>query len=73
LTRGKARSRAPIINGMKKLPNVVGIDGMRKNQTITMPCIVNMFRFTLLHLFDFQRWNFGGNLLPLPSERLGGL
>ena len=37
LSRGKATSRAPIINGSRKLPSVFGIDGTRKNQTITMP------------------------------------
>ena len=41
LSRGKATSVAPIIIGSRKLPNVVGIDGTRKNQTMTMPCSVN--------------------------------
>ncbi|MNX72342.1 hypothetical protein D3C86_1036940 [compost metagenome] len=40
--RGKARSLAPIISGSKKLPSTVGIEGMRKNQTITTPCRLNM-------------------------------
>ena len=39
---GKARSWAPIIIGIKKLPSVVGIDGIRKNHTMTTPCMVNM-------------------------------
>ena len=41
LSRGKARSLAPIISGSRKLPNVAGMDGMRKNHTITTPWIVN--------------------------------
>ena len=41
LRRGKATSCAPIIIGIRKLPSVVGIDGTRKNQTMTMPCSVN--------------------------------
>ena len=39
--RGNARSRAPIISGMRKLPSVAGIDGIRKNQTMITPCMVN--------------------------------
>ena len=39
--RGNATSRAPIISGSRKLPNTLGIDGMRKNHTITTPCKVN--------------------------------
>ena len=42
LIRGKARSWAPIIIGIKKLPSVVGIDGIKKNHTMTTPCMVNM-------------------------------
>ncbi len=38
---GKARSRAPIISGIRKLPKVAGILGIRKNHTITTPWIVN--------------------------------
>jgi len=38
---GKARSLAPIIMGMKKFPSVVGIDGIRKNHTMMMPCMLN--------------------------------
>src|ERR1043166_7104507 len=41
LRRGKARSRAPIIKGTMKLPSVLGIDGIRKNHTMMMPCMVN--------------------------------
>ena len=40
LSRGKARSRAPIISGIRKLPKVFGIDGIRKNQTMITPCSV---------------------------------
>ncbi len=39
--RGNATSRAPIISGSRKLPSTLGIDGMRKNHTITTPCRVN--------------------------------
>ena len=41
LSRGKARSLAPIISGIMKLPIVAGIDGMRKNHTMITPCMVN--------------------------------
>jgi len=41
LSRGKARSRAPIISGTRKLPSVVGIEGIRKKNTMMMPCMVN--------------------------------
>ena len=37
---GNATSRAPIIIGRRKFPSTVGIDGMRKNQTITTPWMV---------------------------------
>ncbi len=40
LRRGKARSRAPIIIGTRKLPSMAGIDGIRKKNTMTMPCMV---------------------------------
>ena len=40
LSFGKARSLAPIISGIRKLPKVAGIDGIRKNQTITTPWMV---------------------------------
>ena len=35
--RGKARSLAPIMSGIRKLPSVAGIDGIRKKNTITTP------------------------------------
>ena len=41
LSCGNARSLAPIISGIRKLPNVAGIDGIRKNHTITTPWMVN--------------------------------
>ncbi len=41
LSRGNATSLAPIMIGMMKLPNVAGIDGIRKNHTITTPWMVN--------------------------------
>ena len=41
LTLGNARSRAPSISGVTKLPKVTGMAGTRKNQTITTPCKVN--------------------------------
>ena len=34
----KGEVRAPIISGTRKLPSVVGIDGIRKNHTMTTPC-----------------------------------
>ena len=40
LSFGNARSRAPIISGIRKLPSTAGIDGIRKKNTITTPCIV---------------------------------
>ena len=40
LILGKARSRAPIISGIRKLPSVAGTEGMRKKKIITTPCIV---------------------------------
>ena len=40
LSRGKAMSRAPIISGMRKFPSTLGIDGIRKNQTMITPCMV---------------------------------
>ena len=42
LMRGKARSFAPIMIGMKKLPSVAGIDGTRKKNTMMTPCMVNI-------------------------------
>ncbi len=41
LSRGNARSRAPIIIGMRKLPSTAGIDGIRKKKIMMIPCIVN--------------------------------
>ena len=41
LSRGNARSRAPIIIGTKKFPSTAGMDGIRKKKTIVTPCIVN--------------------------------
>jgi hypothetical protein len=38
---GKARSRAPIMIGIRKLPITAGIDGTRKKKIITTPCMVN--------------------------------
>ena len=40
--RGNARSFAPIMIGIRKLPSVAGIEGMRKKNTITTPCMVNI-------------------------------
>ena len=41
LRRGNARSRAPIISGTRKFPSVAGIEGIRKKNTMMMPCMVN--------------------------------
>ena len=41
LSLGKARSRAPIISGTRKLPSMPGPTGTRKNHTMMMPCMVN--------------------------------
>ena len=38
--QGKARSRAPIMSGIRKLPSTAGIDGTRKKKIMTTPCIV---------------------------------
>jgi hypothetical protein len=38
--RGKARSLAPTIIGTRKLPSTAGMDGMRKKNSMMMPCIV---------------------------------
>ena len=40
LMRGNARSLAPIMIGIRKLPSVAGIDGIRKKKTIITPCSV---------------------------------
>ena len=37
--RGNARSFAPIIIGIRKLPSTAGIDGIRKKNTIITPCM----------------------------------
>ena len=41
LILGSARSLAPIIIGIKKLPSVAGTDGTRKKKIMMMPCMVN--------------------------------
>ena len=41
LIRGNARSFAPIMIGIRKLPSIAGIDGIRKKNTMTTPCMVN--------------------------------
>ena len=48
---GNARSFAPSIIGIRKLPSVVGIDGIRKNQTMMIPCMVN----SLLYVSEVTR------------------
>ena len=55
LSLGNARSRAPIISGTRKLPSVVGMEGIRKNQTITTPCIVN----SLLYISELRKADVG--------------
>ena len=43
LSRLSAREgevRAPIIIGTRKLPSTAGIDGIRKKNTMMMPCMV---------------------------------
>ena len=37
--RGKARSFAPIIKGTRKFPSVAGMEGTRKKNTMTIPCM----------------------------------
>ncbi len=39
-SRGKARSRAPTMIGIRKFPSTAGIDGIRKKKIIMMPCMV---------------------------------
>ena len=41
LMRGNARSFAPIMIGIRKLPSTAGIDGIRKKNTMITPCMVN--------------------------------
>ena len=48
LSFGKATSRAPSIIGKMKFPSTVGIDGIRKNHTISVPWIVK----SLLYVSD---------------------
>ncbi len=36
---GNARSFAPIISGIRKLPSTAGIAGIRKKKTIITPCM----------------------------------
>ena len=38
--RGKARSLAPIMSGMRKFPSTAGIDGIRKKKTMITPWAV---------------------------------
>ena len=40
-SRGKARLRAPIIKGTKKFPKTAGMLGIRKKNTMMMPCALN--------------------------------
>jgi hypothetical protein len=42
LMRGNARSFAPIIMGIRKFPSVAGIDGIRKKNTMMIPCWVKV-------------------------------
>ena len=42
LMRGKARSFAPSMSGMRKFPSTAGMAGIRKKNTITMPWAVNI-------------------------------
>src|SRR5882672_12932314 len=37
---GKARSLAPIIKGIRKLPRTEEIEGIRKKKTMATPCMV---------------------------------
>src|SRR5579864_724782 len=59
LIRGKARSREPIIIGIRKFPSVVGIDGTRNHQTMRMPWTEN----ALLYIA-------GSSRIPLGVSRL---
>jgi hypothetical protein len=40
LSRGKAMSWAPIMRGMRKLPNAPRRIGIATKKTMTVPCIV---------------------------------
>ena len=44
--RGKARSLAPSISGIRKFPSVAGIEGMRKKNTMMTPCMVKTRLYT---------------------------
>src|SRR5205823_14237803 len=48
---GNATSRAPIIIGMTKFPSTAGIDGIKKNQTISTPWTVK----SLLYVSEVTR------------------
>ena len=37
---GKARSFAPIMRGIRKLPRTAGIEGIRKKKIMATPCMV---------------------------------
>jgi hypothetical protein len=39
---GNARSRAPIMMGTRKFPRVVGMEGIRKKNTMMIPCMLNI-------------------------------
>ena len=45
LSFGNARSRAPIMSGIRKLPSTAGIDGIRKKKIMTTPCSVNSWLY----------------------------
>src|ERR1700722_12856104 len=51
LILGKARSLAPTMMGIRKLPSVAGTDGTRNRKTMMMPCIVK----NLLYVSDDTR------------------
>jgi hypothetical protein len=42
LSFGNARSLAPIMIGIKKLPSTPGMAGIKKKNTIITPCMVNI-------------------------------
>jgi len=39
-SRGNATSFAPIMSGSRKFPRTAGMDGIRKRNTIRIPCMV---------------------------------
>src|ERR1022692_4362799 len=57
LIRGNARSLAPTISGIRKLPKTAGTDGIRKKKIIEIPCMVN----SLLYVSDETRSPAGVN------------